>query len=320
MLQSRNPLRSQQFCTSYWFDQSCQQRSSFHRAVSKRQANVELVCTLYRADNHVTAHLSIGKAKRSQSSTKSMGRVIAIGDVHGCAAALESVLTAIKPRQDDTLVALGDWIDRGPDSKRAVQLLLDWRQKCQIVPLLGNHEEMLLTALARPFTVDDWLACGGEATLRSYGVSDPLHLPEEHVAYIRTWGDYFETPTHFFAHGNYAADIPLDQQTWEFWRWEPLRVSMPGPHQNGKIAVVGHTSQKTGKILDLNYLVCIDTYCHGGGKLTALDVVSGRIWQADAAGRLPDQAGPQPGITPEKSAQPPPQIVEKLESGRYSKD
>lgn len=220
-----------------------------------------------------------------------MRRVIAIGDVHGCAAALESVLDAIKPRRNDTLVALGDWIDRGPDSKRAVQLLLECREKCRVVPILGNHEEMLLTALARPFTLDDWLACGGAATLRSYGVSDPTRLPAEHVDYIRTWDDYYEIPTHFFAHANYAADIPLDQQTWEFWRWEPLRVSMPGPHQSGKIAVVGHTSQKTGHILDLDYLLCIDTYCHGGGVLTALDVGSGQVWQADSAGRLSAAAG-----------------------------
>lgn len=219
-----------------------------------------------------------------------MKRVIAIGDVHGCAAALESLLAAIKPQRDDTLVVLGDWIDRGRDSKRSVQLLLDWREKCRIVPIIGNHEEMLLTAIARPFTLDDWLACGGEATLRSYGVSDPARLPREHVDYIRTWGDYYETGTHFFAHANYAADIPLNQQTWEFWRWEPLRVSMPGPHQSGKTAVVGHTSQKTGEILDLDYLLCIDTYCHGGGLLTALEVGTGEIWQADAAGRLRDRS------------------------------
>jgi serine/threonine protein phosphatase 1 len=145
---------------------------------------------------------------------------------------------------------------------------------------------MLLTALERPFTLDDWLACGGEATLRSYGVSDPARLPAEHVNYIRSWVNYYETATYFFAHANYSADIALDQQTWEFWRWEPLRVTMPGRHVSGKTAIVGHTSQKTGEILDMGYLRCIDTYCHGGGKLTALEPVTGELWQADATGRL----------------------------------
>lgn len=215
-----------------------------------------------------------------------MRRVIAIGDVHGCATALEALLEVVAPRREDTLVMLGDCVDRGPDSRRVVQILLDWREKCHIVPLLGNHEEMLLSAIDRPFTLNDWRACGGEATLRSYGVSDPTAMLNEHVEYIRSWKDYYETPTHFFAHANYEAEVPLDQQTWEFWRWEPLRVSLPAAHENGKIAIVGHTSQKTGEILDFDYLVCIDTYCHGGGWLTALEPGTGKIWQADAAGRI----------------------------------
>ena len=54
----------------------------------------------------------------------------------------------------------------------------------------------------------------------------------------------------------------------------------------GKTAIVGHTPQGTGEILDLGYLICIDTYCVGGGWLTALDVESGRVWQANREGRL----------------------------------
>jgi serine/threonine protein phosphatase 1 len=69
-------------------------------------------------------------------------------------------------------------------------------------------------------------------------------------------------------------------------RWESLRNHQPGPHYSGKPAVVGHTAQKDGEILDLGHLKCIDTYCYGGYWLTALDVLSGRIWQADPGGQL----------------------------------
>jgi serine/threonine protein phosphatase 1 len=62
--------------------------------------------------------------------------------------------------------------------------------------------------------------------------------------------------------------------------------TLPGRHCSGKTAVVGHTPQVTGEILDLGYLVCIDTYCVGGGWLTALDVDSGQVWQANRAGEL----------------------------------
>jgi serine/threonine protein phosphatase 1 len=69
-------------------------------------------------------------------------------------------------------------------------------------------------------------------------------------------------------------------------RWHTLRADIPARHESGKIAVVGHTSLKNGEILDLGHLVCIDTYCWGGGWLTALDTTSGQIWQANLDGRL----------------------------------
>jgi serine/threonine protein phosphatase 1 len=65
-----------------------------------------------------------------------------------------------------------------------------------------------------------------------------------------------------------------------------LDDEMPGPHASWKVAVVGHTPQKNGEILNLGHLVCIDTYCHGGSWLTALDVGSGRYWQANEKGEV----------------------------------
>ena len=60
---------------------------------------------------------------------------------------------------------------------------------------------------------------------------------------------------------------------------------LPAPHVSGKTAIVGHTSQKTGEVLDFGYLTCIDTYCYGGGWLTAFDATSGRFWQFDQQGK-----------------------------------
>jgi serine/threonine protein phosphatase 1 len=60
---------------------------------------------------------------------------------------------------------------------------------------------------------------------------------------------------------------------------------VPTPHCSGKIAVVGHTPQVSGEILDLGHLVCLDTGCGVGGWLTALDVESGAVWRVDEAGR-----------------------------------
>jgi Calcineurin-like phosphoesterase len=213
------------------------------------------------------------------------GRTIAIGDIHGCSAALRALVAAIKPTADDTLVALGDYVDRGPDSRGVLDELLALAKRCRLVPLLGNHEIMLLGALTDPYTIEPWKECGGLATLKSYS-GKLANIPEEHWAFIRRCRRYYETATHFFVHANYDADLPLDEQPDYLLFWEHLTFHTPRPHVNGKIAIVGHTSQKTGEILDCGHVICIDTFCHGGGWLTALDVARGTVWQADVQGRM----------------------------------
>src|SRR5262245_58407142 len=208
-----------------------------------------------------------------------MPRTIAIGDIHGCSAALRALVAAIRPAADDALVLLGDYVDRGPDSRGTIDLILDLEKQCQVVPLLGNHELMLLDALANPRIIGPWLECGGDATVRSYG-GKLIGVPTEHIAFIHRCRRYSETDTHFFVHANYAADIPLDEQPDYLLFWEHLFFQTPGPHENGKTGIVGHTSQKTGEICDLGHVICIDTFCHGGGWLTALEAASGKVWQA----------------------------------------
>jgi serine/threonine protein phosphatase 1 len=214
-------------------------------------------------------------------------RVIAIGDVHGCATALRTLLDAIRPLTGDTIVTLGDCVDRGPDSRDVIRQVLALRDVCQVVSLLGNHEEMMLNYLDGRPQPDDWLVCGGAATLASYGEGQSTaDVPPEHVCFIRGWGDYFETDTHFFCHGKYEPHQPLDQQRWRLLRWDSLRDGVPGPHYSGKTAVVGHTPQRGGEVFDCGYLCCIDTYCYGGGWLTALDATTGQLWQANENGQL----------------------------------
>lgn len=219
-------------------------------------------------------------------------RVIAIGDVHGCATALEKLLDALHPASSDTVVLLGDLIDRGPDSKGVIDRVLELAEVCQVVPILGNHEEMLLAAYDRPTSAGEWLTHGGEQMLASYGVGSAGELPRELILFLRTWTDYWETPNFFFAHGNYDPHVPLARQEWGFQRWQPLSRSLPGPHASGKVAVVGHTSQKSGDVLDLGHLVCIDTYCHGGQWLTAFDTTQKELWQANQKGEV--RQWPQP--------------------------
>ena len=212
-------------------------------------------------------------------------RTIAIGDIHGCSAAFRSLIQAISPQPQDTLVTLGDYVDRGPDSRGVLDLLLKVEKTCRLVPLLGNHELMVLDVLQHPEAEEPWKQCGGLPTLRSYGGS-LKKMPPEHLAFIRRCKRYYETATHFFVHANYDAHVPLDEQPDNLLFWEHLHFSPPAPHDNGKTAIVGHTSQIVGEVCDLGHVVGIDTFCHGGGWLTAMDVATGQLWQADLKGRL----------------------------------
>jgi serine/threonine protein phosphatase 1 len=95
-------------------------------------------------------------------------RLFAIGDIHGCHIALKTLIDAIDPRPDDTIVVLGDVIDWGPDSRDCVQQLIDLSGRCQFILIRGNHEEMLFAALESRSELRYWLNFGGEETLKSY--------------------------------------------------------------------------------------------------------------------------------------------------------
>jgi serine/threonine protein phosphatase 1 len=221
------------------------------------------------------------------------GRTIAIGDVHGCSAALAALLDAIGPKPEDTLVFVGDLIDRGPDSQGVLDQLVALAGRCRLVPLLGNHEEMLFAALLDRDARRTWLTCGGVDTLRSYGWAPggPRRgladwIPERHWQLLAGFQSYHETDTHLFVHAGYLPELPLDQQPGEVLRWRVTDAETARPHGSGKVAVVGHTPQWSGEVLDLGFLVCIDTNCYRGGWLTAQDVDSGQVWQANKRGEL----------------------------------
>lgn len=211
-------------------------------------------------------------------------RTIAIGDIHGCATALRALLDGLRLEAADTVVMLGDAIDRGPDSRGVLEQLITLGRTCRLVCIMGNHEQMMLDAVDGEIAVQEWLIHGGAETLDSYGHGAGVNaLSVEHLKFVETWGDLHETDSHFFAHGNYLADKPLARQPWRELRWQSLKWHTPAVHVSGKTAVVGHTSHKRGEIINLGHIVCIDTYCCGGCWLTAFDATTGRVYQSNEA-------------------------------------
>jgi len=218
-------------------------------------------------------------------------RLLAIGDIHGCSIAFDALLGAIALQPNDLLVTLGDYVDRGPDSKGILERLITLDRRGQLVALRGNHELMMLAARERRSRHDEvlWLNVGGAETLDSYtspGWSPHLSLiPPEHWDFIEnTCTDWWETETHFFVHANAEPERPLAEQSKHTLFWE--RFYDCAPHDSGKIMVCGHTSQKNGKPADLGHAICIDTWAYGEGWLTCLDIARNWIWQANQRGEV----------------------------------
>jgi serine/threonine protein phosphatase 1 len=195
------------------------------------------------------------------------GRHFAMGDIHGCSTALRTLIKAIDPRPEDSLVILGDFIDWGPNTKGVVEQLIALSARCRLITLLGNHEEMLLNALESKSDFRYWLKFGASETLTSYSPhsTDLNVIPTDHIRFIRGCRDYFETETHIFVHANYDPNLPMNRLSETKLRWEALDAARLRPHCSGKTVVVGHTPQANGNVLDLGYLIGIDTDCCRGG-------------------------------------------------------
>jgi serine/threonine protein phosphatase 1 len=195
------------------------------------------------------------------------------------------LITTIAPQSDDEVIFLGDYIDRGPDSRDVVEQIIALQQVCNVVPLRGNHEIMLLGVLLSGLDPNIWLHGGGVATLNSYG-GDLDKVPGDHLAFFQSLVPFHETEREIFVHACYEAHLPMDEQSDAVTYWTHLGEAWPQPHCSGKRVFVGHTPQPLGNILDLGYLVCLDTYCFGQGYLTAMNLDSQEITQVDYHGRL----------------------------------
>jgi serine/threonine protein phosphatase 1 len=222
----------------------------------------------------------------------SEGRLLAIGDIHGCHVAFETLLVHLAITPADTVVVLGDVIDRGPGTRQVIDRLIELKTRCRLVFLLGNHEEMFLDSLAIEELQDPWLGFGGLETLMSYGehAEDTGEIPAEHLTFLQSGLDFYVTPSTVFVHANLEPGRPLIEQTPEWLRWAKLtREELPLP--SGQRVVCGHTAQKTGQVWVGNHWVCIDTYAYGGMYLTALDVGSDLVYQTNQTGEF---RGPMP--------------------------
>jgi serine/threonine protein phosphatase 1 len=213
-------------------------------------------------------------------------RLLAVGDIHGCLAAFDDLLNWVRPTPDDVIVALGDFVDRGPNTRGVLDRLIDLRNRLNLICLRGNHEQMMVEARdGGRSDLKMWLGVGGMQALQSYGVVATLaDVPRSHWDFLENdLVDYHETESFIFAHATVLCECDMAEQPDYALRWEFFPDAMR--HHSGKLVVCGHSSQKSGVPKVVPGAVCIDTFAHGGGWLTCLDVNNGRYWQTDMVGR-----------------------------------
>jgi serine/threonine protein phosphatase 1 len=184
------------------------------------------------------------------------------------------------------MIALGDYVDRGPESREVLEWLITRAMAGNLVALRGNHELMMLRAREDKGRFREWVMCGGDATLASYaprGGGRLADVPAAHWNFLENGTvPWYETESHFFVHANAYPCCSLAEQPESMLYWETF--DDPPPHESGKIMVCGHTPQQSGRPRSLGHAVCIDTWVHGLGWLTCLEVGTGRYWQANQYG------------------------------------
>ena len=215
-------------------------------------------------------------------------RTYVIGDIHGCLDELVYLLEALPLDAPDRLIFLGDYVDRGPNSKEVVSYLIHRRQTRSedMIFLKGNHEDMFLSYLGLPGKYGDMFLCnGGAATLASYGMSsrhhfpqDILHLiPQAHLKFFQELRSYYVEKTFLCVHAGIHPNKPLDQQEEEEMLWIRDEFIL-NRHILPYTVLFGHTPQE--KVLfHLPYKVGLDTGLVYGNLLSCLELKEKLLFQ-----------------------------------------
>jgi serine/threonine protein phosphatase 1 len=215
----------------------------------------------------------LGRKKSKGSESPPVGPVTyVIGDIHGCLRPLQRLLEKIAPQPGDEVIFIGDYIDRGPQSREVVEYLLDLPYRC--VFLLGNHEKMLLDYLDG---ADEglYLANGGLETIQSYG-GHAANIPPTHLRFFRNLRPMYETTDYLFVHAGIRPLVSMEKQNvgdlvWIRQEFFQFIGRFPKP------IVFGHTPFR--QVLLAPDRIGIDTACVYGGKLTCVKLPAREIIQ-----------------------------------------
>lgn len=202
-----------------------------------------------------------------------MARLIGITDIHGEYEKLCSLIEYLNPQKDDTIVFMGDYIDRGPKSKEVVDKLIEMKDVCKCVYLIGSHEYAMMHAKKDEYYDYLFWNYGGDATVDSYGSFD--NIMKIHGEFFRSLKYFYKKGKYLFVHAGVRSGTPLDEQDkvdmvyirGNFYNYDhdfPFKI------------IFGHTDFDEPQVWKDR--ICIDTGCgkYKDAPLTAIVIEKGK--------------------------------------------
>jgi serine/threonine protein phosphatase 1 len=198
-----------------------------------------------------------------------------IGDVHGFQSQLQLLLNQFTFTKDDTLIFLGDYVDKGPDVSGTLEFLSTLKLGCEIIFLRGNHDQSFLKACRDPAAISLWECLAGDSPLTSYGIgvteSVLQTIPPHHLRFLEeTCQNFHQDEDFIYVHGGIQSHLDPGEESTERLHWSTLSQAVP--HLSGKTVIFGHSAQKSGRVADLGHTICVDTGITSGGFLTCLNL------------------------------------------------
>lgn len=217
-----------------------------------------------------------------------MPRLFAIGDIHGCYKTFyDLVIKIIDLKKTDRLILLGDYIDRGDQSKEVIDFIIDLTKKgFDVLPLTGNHESMLLDSYSDPGMLYQWFINSADTTLQSFGIQDIREIGQEYIDFFSGLKFYESLGKYLFVHAGFNdyMEDPFSDRHHMIWESRPYYEN---PVLSGKIIIHGHRPKYIDFVQKLinekSNVIPIDTGCVyekelGYGFLSALEVNTMKLY------------------------------------------
>ena len=214
-------------------------------------------------------------------------RLFAIGDIHGCFDSLkELVENKIQFQKNDKLILLGDYIDRGDKSKEVIDFIMKLQEMgFDVVPLLGNHEVMLLEAYENEENISIWIQNGGNETIKSFEINSLKDIESKYIEFFKGLRYYYAFEDFLFVHAGFNDNVfnPFTDYYSMLWKCKeiytnPLLLDKTIIHAHNPVSI----TKCEERVLSKHRVINIDTGCvykdnEGFGRLTAYDCNRQRI-------------------------------------------